>query len=106
MDYDFQMLRILESETFKSWLAKLRDRVAVAKVNARIRRLSNGHFGDCRYLRKNIQELRIDYGAGYRIYFTMRGESVVLLLAGGDKSTQDADIERATRISESWRTET
>lgn len=100
------MLRVLESETFQKWHAKLRDRVAVAKINARIRRLSNGHFGDCKYLRNAVHELRVDYGPGYRVYFTTKGNTLVLLLAGGSKDTQDVDIERAIRIAEAWRAET
>ncbi len=106
MDYDWQMLRVLESTTFKLWLSKLKDRVAVTRITARIRRLSNGHFGDCKYLRHSVQEMRIDHGPGYRVYFTTQNDTVVLLLAGGIKDTQDVDIERAIRIAEAWRTET
>jgi putative addiction module killer protein len=106
MDYSNEMVQILESETFKSWRSKLKDRVAVSKITARIKRLSNGHFGDCKYLRDSIRELRIDHGPGYRVYFALRGDSLILLLAGGEKTTQDADIDRAIRLAESWRTET
>ena len=100
------MLRILESESFREWRSRLRDRVAVARIASRIRRISNGHFGDCRYIRHSIRELRIDYGPGYRVYFTIRSNSVALLLVGGDKGTQDADIDRAINLAASWRTET
>lgn len=106
MDYHPITLRILQSDTFRHWLAKLKDRVAIARINARIRRLSHGHVGDCKYLKQSIMELRIDHGPGYRVYFTMRGEQMVLLLAGGDKGSQEADIERAIRIASDWRTET
>ena len=106
MDYTPFMLRVLESETFRHWLAKLRDRVAVARINARIRRLSNGNFGDCKYLRQTIYELRVDHGPGYRVYFTTEGNSVVLLLVGGSKGTQDNDIKNSIRIAEAWRSET
>lgn len=106
MDYSNEMVQILESETFKSWRNKLKDRVAVSKITARIKRLSNGHFGDCKYLRDSIRELRIDHGPGYRVYFALRGDSLILLLTGGEKTTQDADIDRAIRLAESWRTET
>lgn len=106
MNYIRQMVRVLESETFLQWRSKLKDRVAVARITARITRLSNGYFGDSKYLRGSIRELRIDHGPGYRVYFTLRGDSLILLLAGGDKTTQAADIDRALKIAESWRTET
>ena len=106
MDYYRPMFRVLESETFHHWLAKLRDRVAVARINARIRRLSNGHLGDCKYLRQSVHELRIDHGPGYRVYFTMREKTVVMLLVGGSKDTQNIDIEHAIQIAEAWRSET
>ena len=106
MDYYQNSLRVIQSDAFRHWLAKLRDRVAVARINARIRRLSNGHVGDCRHLQNSIVELRVDHGPGYRVYFTIRGGTLVLLLAGGDKGSQQADIERAIRIASDWRTET
>jgi putative addiction module killer protein len=106
IDYYRPMLRFLESETFHHWLAKLRDRVAVARINARIRRLSNGHFGDSKYLRESVHELRVDHGPGYRVYFTTREKTVVMLLVGGSKDTQNTDIERAIQIAEAWRSET
>ncbi len=106
MNYIPGMTRILESETFKNWCSKLKDRVAVARITARVKRLSNGHFGDCRYLRDSVRELRIDYGPGYRVYFTLRGDSLILLLAGGDQSTQEADIDPSIQLADMWRTET
>ncbi len=99
------MIQIIQSETFQHWQTRLKDRFAVAKINARIRRLSNGNFGDVKVLREKIFELRIDYGPGYRIYFTQRQKLVVLLLAGGEKSTQQADIERAVAIAKKWTSE-
>ncbi len=106
MDYHPNKLRILQSDSFRDWLAKLKDRVAIARINARIRRLSTGHMGDCKYLRNSIMELRIDHGPGYRVYFTMRGADLVMLLLAGDKGSQQADIERAIRIANDWRAET
>lgn len=106
MDNNTRMIEILQSETFQRWQTKLRDRHAVARINARIRRLSNGNYGDAKTIGYGVSELRIDYGPGYRVYFTHQGKFVVLLLAGGDKSTQQADIERAIAIAEEWRTET
>lgn len=97
------MLEIIQSDTFRCWLAGLRDRQAVAKINARIRRLSAGNAGDAKPVRDGISELRIDHGPGYRVYFIKRGTSVAVLLAGGDKRTQAADITRAIDIAKEWR---
>ncbi|MBX3647693.1 MAG: type II toxin-antitoxin system RelE/ParE family toxin [Rhodocyclaceae bacterium] len=98
------MLEIIQSETFARWLDKLKDRQAVAKINARIQRLSTtGHFGDVKPVREGISELRIDHGPGYRLYFMKRGAILVVLLAGGDKSSQTTDIKHAIAISKEWR---
>ena len=77
------------------WLSELRDSRARAKIAARYHRLEHGNFGDCRRLRDGVCELKIDYGPGYRIYYAMLGQVCVLLLCGGDKRTQAADINRA-----------
>jgi putative addiction module killer protein len=77
------------------WLAALRDIRARARVAALIDRLRVGNFGDCKGLGGGVLELRIDYGPGYRVYFGMVGVQVVLLLCGGDKRSQNADIDRA-----------
>jgi len=104
MDYNSPMIEVLKSETFARWIGKLKDRQAVARINARIRRLSEtGNFGDAKPARAGISELRIDYGPGYRVYFMRRGTTVILLLAGGDKRTQDSDIENSIRIAKEWR---
>jgi len=103
MDYSSGAMEIIQSETFKRWLSSLRDRQAVARINARIRRLSAGNLGDVKPVRDGISELRIDHGPGYRVYFFRHGVSVIVLLAGGDKRTQDADINRAIGISKEWR---
>lgn len=98
------MLDVIQSETFARWLGKLKDRRAVAKINARIRRLSEtGSFGDVKPAREGVSEMRIDYGPGYRLYFMQRGAVLVVLLAGGNKSTQDADIKRAIEITKEWK---
>ena len=98
------MLEIIQSETFSRWIGKLKDRQAVARINARIRRLSeSGNFGDVKPAREGVSEMRIDYGPGYRLYLMQRGAVLVVLLAGGDKSTQDADIKRAIEIAKEWR---
>ncbi|UJP02424.1 MAG: type II toxin-antitoxin system RelE/ParE family toxin [Nitrosomonas sp.] len=81
----------------------LKDRVAVTRIQSRIRRLSAGNFGDSKPVRDGISELRIDHGPGYRIYFMRSGPIVIVLLAGGDKSTQEADITRAILIVKDWK---
>lgn len=98
------MHEIVQSASFSSWLAKLKDRAAVMRINARIRRVAEtGNFGDAKPLRDGVSEIRIDYGPGYRLYYLQHGPIVVVLLAGGDKSTQDADIKRAIEIAKEWK---
>jgi putative addiction module killer protein len=104
MDYNSPMLEVKQSETFSRWFGKLKDRQAVARINARIRRLSvSGGFRDAKAVREGISEMRIDYGPGYRLYFMRRGAVMVVLLAGGDKSTQEVDIKRAIEVSKGWK---
>lgn len=86
---------------FDKWLRKLNDTKAKAKILFRIQKLeSDGHFGDCEYVGDGIRELKINYAKGYRIYFKEKDEKIILLLIGGDKSTQQKDIEKAKEI---WR---
>lgn len=94
---------MLKSATFESWFNSLRDRQAQARINARIRRLSLGNSGDARPVGSGVSELRIDYGPGYRVYYVQRGAVLALLLCGGDKRTQDADIKRAIDIARVWK---
>jgi putative addiction module killer protein len=82
-------------EPFTEWLSTLRDRQIRARILARLERIEAGNFGDCKPCRNGVSELRIDAGPGFRIYYARIGNSVVLLLAGGDKRTQDTDIARA-----------
>jgi putative addiction module killer protein len=89
------MIEVRQTEAFSAWMAGLRDLQAIARVTARIRRLSLGNFGDVKAVGGGVSEMRIDHGHGYRVYFARRGAVVVLLLCGGDKSTQARDIERA-----------
>jgi putative addiction module killer protein len=96
------MIEIIQSETFKNWLSGLKDRRAMARIQMRLDRLALGNPGDVKPLREGLSEMRIDYGPGYRVYFLQRGPLVIVLLAGGDKRTQDADIERAFAISKEW----
>jgi len=97
------MLEVLKSATFESWFSSLRDRQAQNRINARIRRLSLGNAGDVKPVGSGVSELRIDYGPGYRVYFMQRGHVLAVLLCGGDKRTQDADIKRAIKISKDWK---
>ena len=97
------MIEIIESNTFKRWVRRLRDRAAVARINARLRNITNGHFGDVRTVGNGITEMRIQSGPGYRVYFIRDGAEVVVLLCGGDKSSQLRDIERAKRIAREWK---
>ena len=96
------MFEIIKSDTFDSWLRSLRDRQAKARIEVRIRRLSLDNPGQYRALKNGINELKIDYGPGYRVYYTFRNQTLVLLLCGGDKSTQDQDIKTALRILKQW----
>lgn len=85
------------------WLEGLKDNGTKAKIIARIDRLSAGNFGDCKPLRNGLYELRIDWGPGYRVYYAMAGRANVLLLGGGDKRKQSADVERASeRLKDYW----
>ncbi|TAL49145.1 MAG: type II toxin-antitoxin system RelE/ParE family toxin [Methylovulum sp.] len=100
------MIEIIQSETFKNWLSGLKDPQARARIEARIRRVSLGNMGDAKIVREGISELRIDYGPGYRVYFIKRGPVMIVLLAGGDKRTQNADIERALVLAkDDWSTQ-
>ena len=93
------MIQIQQTETYAKWFAGLRDRVARARIDIRIRRLSLGNAGDTKPVGDGVSELRIDHGPGYRVYFIQRGEVVIVLLAGGDKSTQDKDIRTAKALA-------
>ena len=82
-------------DVFDDWLTELADARAQAKIATRINRLAAGNFGDCKSLRQGLYELRVDWGPGYRVYYAMIGKACVLLLCGGDRRKQAADIERA-----------
>ena len=82
-------------EPFTEWLSDLRDRQARARILARLERLEIGNFGDCRFLRDGVSEMRIDWGPGYRVYYGRDGRALIVLLVGGDKRRQAADITRA-----------
>ncbi|MGH7797847.1 MAG: type II toxin-antitoxin system RelE/ParE family toxin [Candidatus Binatia bacterium] len=88
-----------QTETYADWFDSLRDRKARARIDVRIRRLSLGNPGDVRPIGDGVSELRIDYGPGYRVYFVKHGPMLIILLAGGDKRTQDRDIKKALELA-------
>ena len=94
------MLEIRQTEEYSRWFKSLRDRQARARINVRIRRLSLGNPGDVKPAGGGVSELRIDYGPGYRVYFVQQGQALVILLAGGDKHTQDQDIKYARELAQ------
>ena len=93
------MFEIRKTEVYARWLDGLRDIQARARVLVRIERLALGNAGDVRPVGKGVSEMRIDYGPGYRVYYTKLGREVVVLLAGGDKRTQATDIKTALRLA-------
>ncbi|HTO18227.1 MAG TPA: type II toxin-antitoxin system RelE/ParE family toxin [Pseudomonas sp.] len=99
------MLEIKQTETYRAWERRLGDSRARAAIAARIFRLANGLAGDVSPVGGGISELRIHYGPGYRIYFQQRGNELVILLCGGDKASQQRDIETAKRLALAWRTQ-
>jgi putative addiction module killer protein len=102
MNYTPPAITILKSEAFDTWFSTLRDRKAKVRIAARIDRFAHGNPGDTRPVGLGVSEMRIDHGPGYRVYFRQQGPVVVLLLCGGDKRTQAADIRRAIRIAADW----
>ena len=96
------MIEIVESATFRRWIDGLRDRAAIARINARLRKVSLGHIGDTVPVGGGLFEMRVHHGPGYRLYFLREGARVVLL-CGGDKGSQRRDIARANRLAAEWR---
>lgn len=93
------MIELRKTIRFATWLDGLRDLRARARVQVRIDRLELGNPGDAKSVGEGVSELRIDYGPGYRVYFTRRGSELIILLAGGDKTTQDEDIKAAQALA-------
>jgi putative addiction module killer protein len=89
------MPEVRQTAVFRSWLRRLKDSNAVARIVARVRQMEQGNFGDNRSVGAGVMELRVDYGPGYRLYYVNRGAEIVILLCGGDKRTQQQDIRRA-----------
>jgi putative addiction module killer protein len=92
------MKEIRETNTFKTWFADLRDIRAKSRIDTRIKRLAMGNPGDVKPVGEGVSELRIDYGPGYRVYFIDTGKEIIVLLCGGDKRTQNRDIENAKEL--------
>ncbi len=92
------MYLIEKTIEFDKWLKKLRDRTARAKILFRLQRVESGNLGDIKPVGYGISEMRIPHGKGYRVYYKITGKQVILLLIGGDKSTQEKDIEKAKKI--------
>lgn len=93
------MKSILTTEVFDTWFANLKDKQASRRIQVRIDRAEDGNFGDCRPVGEGVSEMRIHHGPGYRVYFMQRGMEIIILLAGGDKSTQTKDIKTALEIA-------
>ena len=93
------MVKILRTAEFDKWLDNLKDRLAKSSVQVRIDRLAKGNAGDVKLVGEGVSEMRIHVGAGYRVYFTRVGATIVLLLCGGDKRSQNRDIERALAMA-------
>lgn len=93
------MIEVRQTEIFSNWFKSLRDRRAKARIQARIDRIELGNFGDVATVGEGVRELRIHYGPGYRVYFVQRGSVVVVLLSGGDKSSQNSDIKKAKELA-------
>lgn len=93
------MIEIRQTKTYSEWFSGLRDRQAKVRIDIRIRRLSTGNPGDVKPVGQGVSELRVDYGPGYRVYFIQQGKTLIILLAGGDKKTQERDIKTALDLA-------
>ena len=97
------MVELLRTPDFDKWLSRLKDRRAIARIADRLDRLAMGNPGDVKPVGEGISELRIAYGPGYRLYYMQKGSIVILLLCGGDKSSQSKDIKNAKALAEKWK---
>ena len=93
------MIEVRRTDTFATWLANLRDHNARGRIASRISRLEHGNPGDMKAVGGGVSEMRIDYGPGYRVYYVSHGSTIVILLCGGDKRTQGADIKKAKALA-------
>ena len=99
------MVEIFQTDEFDKWLRKLKDKQGKARVLNRIDRLAHGNPGDVKPVGQGISELRVNHGPGYRVYYLKEGNRLILLLCGGDKSTQQQDIDKAKILAVAWRTD-
>ena len=97
------MIDVVRTDEFETWLEKLKDTRGKLRIVQRIDRLAEGNPGDVGPVGKGVSELRLNVGPGYRVYYLQDGDTLVLLLCGGDKSTQQKDIEKAHELAEEWR---
>lgn len=102
-NYSCHMIELIKTDIFDRWITRLRDRKGRAIIEARIRRLSLGNPGTVKPVGEGVSEMKIDFGPGYRVYFIKHGPVVVVLLCGGDKSSQDRDIVTAKAIAAQWK---
>src|SRR5438270_7816789 len=101
MEYDIRMLEPSKGECpFERWISSLRDKSAMDQISARLRRVKNGNLGDSKGVGGGVNELRIDFGPGYRIYYAVSGKIVIVLLGGGEKHSQQRDIVSTQKL---WR---
>jgi putative addiction module killer protein len=96
------VIELKQTETFRKWRTKLKDERARTAIALRLTRLAYGHAGDTEAVGQGISELRIHHGPGYRVYFQRRGDTIIVLLCGGDKSSQAKDIKTAKRLADEW----
>jgi putative addiction module killer protein len=99
------VIEIVQTDEFETWLKKLQDVRGKARILRRLDRLAQGNPGDVRPIGKGLSELRLDVGPGYRVYYAQDGDALILLLCGGDNSTQQKDIELAHELADRWRDE-
>ena len=97
------MIEVIQTGAFRRWFSRLRDQLALTKINARLADVIEGYWGDVAPLGGGLWEMRIHYGPGYRLYFIRQGATVVVLLCGGDKDSQRRDIARARQLAAEWR---
>jgi putative addiction module killer protein len=96
------MIEFIQTESFRKWRIRIKDERIRALIASRLDRLAFGNAGDVKPVGGGISELRIDHGPGYRVYFMKRGNTIIILLCGGDKNTQTKDIQTAKRLAADW----
>ncbi|MFH6840995.1 type II toxin-antitoxin system RelE/ParE family toxin [Providencia sp. 2024EL-00732] len=96
------MIEIKQTDEIEKWLNSLKDKIAKAKILIRLERMAEGNMGDVQPIGHGLSELRIHQGKGYRVYFGNKNNQIILLLCGGDKTTQQADIKKAKELAKKW----